>query len=51
LKTKELGTISVVLLKMIALQEVIIGIAEVVRESLSGSDIKAESQVGSRVET
>jgi hypothetical protein len=51
LKTKEPGTISVVLLKMIALQEVIIGIAEVVRESLSGSDIKAESQVGSRVET
>jgi hypothetical protein len=51
LKTKEPGTISVLLLKMIALQEVIIGIAEVVRESLSGSDIKAESQVGSRVET
>jgi hypothetical protein len=51
LKTKEPGTISVLLLKMIALQEVIIGIAEVVRESLSGGDIKAESQVGSRVET
>lgn len=42
--------LNVVLLKMSVLREESIGIAEVVKESLSGIDIKAESQVGSRAE-
>lgn len=46
----ELKILNVVHLKKIAVRGVSIGIAEVLRGSLSGKDIKAESKVGSRAE-
>jgi hypothetical protein len=50
LKMIEAEILSVLLLKMTALREAIIGIAEVATENLNGKDIKAGSQVGSRAE-